>query len=151
MEQALQIVRDGREIADPHGEDDLRGRVARMEAMLLEQHAILLDLARALGDARVTRTEERAVRDAVRARAMDIAAREGWLDERGGKRLRRVGDAWLCPADRVAAAIRATVREITGVRAYGDIPRSQYDRVLRAVALWDMPGALRRIRKEWER
>lgn len=108
-------------------------RIARMEAAVLEMGGLLRQVLDALGNTRVTRSQERAITVAIRARARALREREG------------------LPASaerRIASEIRRTLRQATGCRAAGDIPSRQFDRALALVAGWDMTGALRRIRRE---
>ena len=120
--------------ADPPEEvRELRARIARMEAAVLEQNALLRQLLDAVGSQRLTRAQERTITGAIHARARRLAEREGLP---------------AAARRRVASEIRKTIRQATGCRAVGDIPARHFDKTLAAVNAWDMAGALRRIRKE---
>jgi len=107
----------------------MRAELSDLRALVLSQTALLEQLARQQAQIRVSRSQEAALRRAVRARAGELAEREG------------------LPARVVGAAILRTLREISGVRALGDVPAARYDGMLSAVQGWYMPGALRRIRR----
>lgn len=109
-------------------------RIARMEAAVLSMSGMLREVLEVLGNQRITRTQERAIADAIHARARILAEREA------------------LPATarrRIASEIRKTVRQATGCRAAGDIPARNFEKVLGIVTNWDMSGALRRIRREY--
>lgn len=103
--------------------------LARIEAIILQMQAQIEQLTRAQGETRVTRTQEAALRGAIRQRAREIAQRES------------------IPARAVSAAIRTTLREVTGRRAVGDIPQAQFSQALGCARTWDMAGAIRRIKR----
>ncbi len=113
--------------------EELAERVSRMEAALLEQNGLLRELVAMLGNQRITRTQESAIRKGIRARAGEIRIREGLPES----------------ADRmIAGEIRKTIRETTGCRAVGDIPVRVFERTLALISAWNMAGAIRRIRRE---
>lgn len=112
----------------------LRGQ-QQMMSVLIAQQAQIEKLNAALATMRITRSQEGALKDAIRARAKQLAMREGL--RQGAER-------------RIAGAIRVTIRETTGARAIGDLAAGQYDRTLQMVGSWDMAGALRKIRREME-
>lgn len=113
----------------------LREDMARMTSAILAQQSELAKLNAALSLVRVSRTQELAIGEAIRARAKEIARMEMLPD--GAER-------------RIASAIRATIRETTGARAIGDIQASRYEKVMALIGTWRMAGALRRIRKSME-
>jgi len=113
----------------------LRGQ-QQMMSVLIAQQAQIEKLNLALATVRISRTQEIAIKEAIRVRAKQLTALEG------------------LPADaerRIAGAIRVTLRETTGARAIGDLASSQFDRALAMVNAWYMAGALRKIRREMER
>ena len=77
---------------------------------------------------------------AIRSRAANLAALNGWTDAR------RI--------NAIAAAIRAAIREHInracglGIRAMGDVPACQYAVVLELIAMWDEWELLDKIGKE---
>lgn len=107
----------------------------QMMSVLIAQQAQIEKLNQALLTVRISRSQEAAMKDAIRARARQLAAQEDM-----GKGAER----------RIAGAIRATIRETTGARAIGDLAAGQFDRTLQMVLGWHMTGALRRIRREME-
>ena len=117
----------------------LSERVDSLAALVMAQNAVLERVAGILAAQTVNRTQERAIKSAIGRRAKELCRREG-LEPRD----------WTRPAPErmMAEAIRHTLRELTGVRAAGDIPQRMYDAALRHVTEWDYPGAIRRIRKE---
>ena len=110
-------------------------RIARMEAAVLSMSGMLREVLEVLGNQRITRTQERAIADAIHARARILAEREALP---------------AAARRRVASEIRKTVRQATGCRAAGDIPARNFEKVLGIVNGWDMSGALRRIRREFQ-
>lgn len=110
---------------------DMQGRI--MSALLAQQQEIS-KLTAALATVRISRTQEIAMKEAIGARAAQLAREEGMP---GCER-------------RIAGAIRKTLRETTGARAIGDLQSSQFDRAMEMVNAWRMSGALRRIRREVE-
>ena len=115
--------------------EKMRRSIAQLTSAIIAQQTELEKLNRVLSTVRLTRTQETAIKEAVRARSRLLVRAEG-----------------LSPASeqRVAAAIRTTLRETTGARAMGDIQGCQFDRAMELVQGWRMAGALRRIRKETE-
>lgn len=113
----------------------LRRETAQLAGAILAQQSELAKLNHALSLIRVSRTQELAIQEAIRARAREIMRVEGL--PAGADR-------------RIAQAIRSTIRETTGARAAGDIQASQFDRVMSLVGTWRMAGALRRIRRSME-
>lgn len=107
----------------------LRRQMSDMVAVLLAMRQDVERLSRAQADMRVSRSQEATLRRAIRERAGDLAQREA-LPERA-----------------IRAAIQATLRELTGCRAIGDTPCRLYETTMRTILSWDMPGALRRIRR----
>lgn len=107
----------------------LRSEIYELRALILSQNGLLEQLVQQQARIRVSRSQERALREAIRLRAGELAASE------------------RLPSRPVSQAIRKTVREITGCRALGDVPAEKYDQILGAVQGWYMPGALRRIRR----
>lgn len=110
----------------------LRQEVADLRAMLVAQNSLLEQVAQALSTTRVSRSQERTLRDAVHERAGYLREREG-LPAAAGRML--------------SAAILGTLRQLTGCRALGDVPAVKYDQCLEAVRAWDMTGAIRKIRR----
>ena len=110
----------------------LRGQ-QRMIAVLLAQQAQIEKLNAALLTVRISRAQEGALREAIHARARELAAREGMPET-----------AWR----KIASAIRTTLRETAGIRAAGELPSGQFDRAMEMVRTWQMAGALRKIRRE---
>lgn len=108
----------------------LRSEVADLRALILAQNSLLEQLVRAQAQIRVSRSQERALRAAIRERAAGIAETE------------------RLPSRPISSAILKTVREISGVRALGDVPAEKYDKILDLIRGWHMAGALRRIRKQ---
>ena len=106
--------------------------IKRIETIMLQMQAQIEQLSRAQAERRVTRTQEAALRRAVRERAEEICRQEGLPDS-----CRR-----LCQE-----AIRSTVREVTGCRAIGDIPDGMYAQALSVIRSWYMTGAVRRWRR----
>ncbi|MBR1407391.1 MAG: hypothetical protein IJ573_00650 [Clostridia bacterium] len=113
----------------------LRTEVADLRAMLVAQNALLEQVAQSLAQTRVSRSQETALRRAVRDRAAFLCDRE---------------DFSMAEHRKVSGAILATVRQLTGCRALGDVPAVKFDQVMAAVQAWDMPGALRKIRRRCE-
>lgn len=109
--------------------------MAQMREMMLAMMQEIGQLNRALALMRVSRTQETALREAVRDRARALCRAEGLPTAAERK---------------IAGAIRTTVREVTGARALGDVQARQYDQIMELIAGWRMAGALRRIRKECE-
>lgn len=107
----------------------LRNEVAGLRALLLAQNALLEQLARSQGERRVSRARERTLREVLHDRAGQLAEREA------------------LPRRAISGAMMATLRELTGVRALGDVPEGKYEQALTALRSWDMPGAIRRIRR----
>lgn len=110
--------------------------VMQMREMMLAMTEEVARLNRALALMRVSRTQEAALCEAVRARARALCREEGLSP--GAER-------------KMAAAIRTTVREVTGARAMGDVQAQQYEKTLQLIDTWRMAGAIRRIRREEER
>lgn len=102
--------------------------------VLLSQQQEISKLSAALATVRISRTQEIAMKEAISARAGQLARAE---DLPGCER-------------RIAGAIRKTLRETTGARAIGDLQASQFERAMDMVSSWRMSGALRKIRKEAE-
>lgn len=111
---------------------DMQQRI--MSALLAQQQEIS-KLTAALATVRISRTQELAMREAIKARA-------AWLS--------RTEDMPGCER-RIASAIRKTLRETTGARAIGDLQAAQFDRAMEMVGGWHMAGALRKIRREARR
>lgn len=109
--------------------------VMQMREMMLAMTEEVARLNRALALMRVSRTQEVALNEAVRARARALCRDEGL-----GKGAER----------KMAAAIRTTVRDVTGARAMGDVQAQQYEKTLQLIDTWRMAGAIRRIRREEE-
>ena len=114
----------------------LRGDMQRILTILVAQQGQIEKLNQALATVRISRTQEMALKDAIKRRAKQVAERENMGN--GAER-------------RIAGAIRVTIRETTGARAIGDLAAGQYDRTLLMVGDWYMAGALRRIRREMEK
>ena len=128
----------GMQLLDPEMKKEiagLRGDVQRVLSVLISQQAQIEKLNQALATVRISRTQEMALKEAVKSRARQVAALENM-----GKGAER----------RIAGAIRVTIRETTGARAIGDLAAGQYDRTLLMVGNWYMAGALRRIRREMD-
>lgn len=102
-------------------------------AAVLGQQAEIARLNKAIAGMRVSRTQELALSDAIRRRSKALCEELGMPGE--------------C-ARRIAAAIRTTLREITGARAIGDVQAGQFDAALAQIESWYMTGALRRIARE---
>lgn len=115
---------------DSHDLATLSCEVNDLRALILAQNSLLEQLVRAQAQIRVSRSQERALRAAIRERAAEIA------------------EAERLPSRAISAAILKTVREISGVRALGDVPAEKYDKILDLIRGWHMAGALRRIRKQ---
>lgn len=119
----------------------LQGMAAMMEQMnqltdaMLAQGQELARLNRALSTVRVSRTQELALQEAIRARARELARLEAM--PAGSEK-------------RIASAIRTTLREVTGARAAGDVQACQFDKALELVSGWRLLGVLRRIRRAME-
>lgn len=129
----------GMQLLDPEVKkefDLLRGDMQRVLSVLIAQQGQIEKLNQALATVRISRTQEMALKDAIKRRAKQVAERENM-----GKGAER----------RIAGAIRVTIRETTGARAIGDLAAGQYDRTLLMVGDWYMAGALRRIRREMEK
>lgn len=110
----------------------LRGEIAQLASAIIAQQQEIAKLNRALSTVRISRTQELALKEAIRARARQIAASEQ-----------------LAGAEqRISAAIRTTLRETTGARAIGDLQAGQFDRAMSMIGTWYMTGAMRRIRRE---
>lgn len=107
----------------------LRAELSDLRTLILTQNALLEQLVQRQAQVRVSRAQERALREAIRMRAGELAAAE------------------RLPSGPVSQAIRKTVRELTGCRALGDAPAEKYEQLLAAIQAWYMPGALRRIRR----
>ena len=103
-----------------------------LRAMILSQNALLEQLVQAQAKARVNRIQEFALHQALRDRAAELRDREGLPKEAGRK---------------ISGAILKTVRQLTGCRALGDVPAVKFDQCMAAIQGWDMPGALRKIRR----
>lgn len=112
----------------------LMGMQQQIMSALLAQQQEISKLAQALATVRISRTQEIAMKEAIGARAQQLAREEAMP---GCER-------------RIAGAIRRTLRETTGARAIGDLQSSQFDRAMDMVNTWRMSGALRRIRREVE-
>ena len=137
-ERGLSLVVDKESIVQTVRAKDLalaklQEEVLGIREMLLVQNCLLEQLVAQQAKIRVTREEEATLRRAIRERSRELADREG-LSAKG--------------AGRIAAAIRSTLRDLAGCRALGDVPSAKFDQALRLVRAWDMPGALRRIRRE---
>lgn len=117
----------------------LTEKVDSLAALVMAQNAVLERVAGILEAQTVTRTQERALKSAIRERAKEICEREG---------LKIIDWTRPAPERMMAEAIRKTLRELTGARAAADIPARMFDGALRHVNEWDYPGAIRRIRKE---
>lgn len=104
----------------------------RIMSVLLAQQQEISKLSAALATVRISRTQEIAMKEAIGARAAQLARSEGLA---GCER-------------RIAGAIRRTLRETTGARAVGDLQASQFDRAMEMIGSWYMGGAIRRIRRE---
>lgn len=115
--------------------DGLRGDMRQILAVLMAQQAEIAKLNQALSTVRISRTQEIALKAAIKYRARQVAALEG-MDKQAERK--------------IAGAIRVTIRETTGARAIGDLAAGQYDRTLLMVGSWHMAGALRKIRKEMD-
>ena len=129
----------GKQLLDPAVQKEfagLRGDMQRILTILIAQQGQIEKLNQALATVRISRTQEMALKDAIRRRAKQVAEREDM-----GKGAER----------RIAGAIRVTIRETTGARAIGDLAAGQYDRTLLMVGDWYMAGALRRIHREMEK
>lgn len=107
--------------------------VMQMREMMLAMTEEVARLNRALALMRVSRTQEVALNEAVRARARALCREEG-IGKSGERKM--------------AAAIRTTVRDVTGARAMGDVQAQQYEKTLQLIDTWRMAGAIRRIRRE---
>lgn len=129
--------------APPEAVALLAQRVDGLAALVMAQNAVLEKISRHLEEQRVTRTQETAIKRAIQARAKEIALREGLK----GRYDPNAGE-YLDPEKRLGAAIRKTLRELTGARAAGDIRACVYDSAMKHIMEWDYPGAIRRIRKE---
>ena len=112
----------------------LMGMQQQIMSALLSQQQEISKLTAALATVRISRTQEIAMKEAISARAAQLAREE---EMPGCER-------------RIAGAIRRTLRETTGARAIGDLQSSQFDRAMDMVSAWRMSGALRRIRREAE-
>lgn len=112
----------------------LMGMQQQIMSALLAQQQEISKLTAALATVRISRTQEIAMKEAISARAAQLAREE---EMPGCER-------------RIAGAIRRTLRETTGARAIGDLQSSQFDRAMDMVSAWRMSGALRRIRREAE-
>ena len=123
--------------------EELARRVDSLAALVMAQNAVLEKISRHMEEQRVTRTQETAIKRAIQARAKEIALREGLK----GRYDPDAGE-YLEPEKRLGAAIRKTLRELTGARAAGDIRACVYDSAMKHIMEWDYPGAIRRIRKE---
>ena len=108
----------------------LRREVAELRALILSQNALLEQIARQQAQARMTRSQEAALRRTVRMRAEELAERE------------------RLPRRAISGAILSTLRQLTGCRALGDVPAAKIEQAMRCASGWDMPGALRKIRRE---
>lgn len=102
-------------------------------SMLLAQQQEISRLSAALATVRISRTQELALKEAIAARAAQIARQEA-LPESCARKLTN--------------AIRKTLRETTGARAIGDLQAAQFDRAMEMVGSWYMTGAIRKIRRE---
>ncbi len=127
----LQIIRS-QEPANLTETDAVRQEIADLRAMILAQNALLEQLVQAQAKARVNRTQEFALHQALRDRAAELRDREGLPKEAGRK---------------ISGAILKTVRQLMGCRALGDVPAVKFDQCMAAIQGWDMPGALRKIRR----
>jgi len=112
----------------------MMGMQQQIMSALLAQQQEISKLTAALATVRISRTQEIAMKEAISARAAQLAREE---ELPGCER-------------RIAGAIRRTLRETTGARAIGDLQSSQFDRAMDMVSAWRMSGALRRIRREAE-
>lgn len=110
----------------------LRGMEA-IQGALLAQASEIARLNRALDAVRVSRTQELALQEAIRARAKAIG---------------REAVVYTGAEKKIASAIRTTLREVTGARAVGDVQAGQFDRCMTMIETWHMAGALRRISRE---
>lgn len=111
----------------------------QMDAMQRTMLALMGEVRRvsdALALMRVSRVQERAIGEAIRARARELARLEG------------MGEA---AERRIAGAIRTTLREVTGARAVGDIEARKYEQVMGLISGWRMAGAMRKIKKEMDK
>ena len=114
--------------------EQLLSQQQQIMSVLLAQQQEISKLTAALATVRISRTQEIAMKEAISARAQQLAREEAMP---GCER-------------RIAGAIRRTLRETTGARAIGDLQSSQFDRAVEMVGSWRMSGALRRIRREVE-
>lgn len=136
MDLACTRERGLQEAAKDAGMERVEQAVMQMREMMLAMTEEVARLNRVLALMRVSRTQEVALNEAVRARARALCRDEGLST--GAER-------------KMAAAIRATVRDVTGARAMGDVQAQQYERTLQLIDTWRMAGAIRRIRREEER
>lgn len=127
----LQIIRS-QAPANLTETDAVRQEIADLRAMILAQNALLEQLVQAQAQIRVSRSQERALRQTIHERAAGLQERER-LPKAAGRK--------------ISGAILATLRTITGCRALGDIPAVKFDQAQNAARTWDMPGALRKIRR----
>lgn len=107
----------------------LRTEVHELRTLILSQNALLEQLAQRQAQIRVSRSQEKALRAAVRMRAEELAASED------------------LPGRAISSAILSTVRELSACRALGDAPAEKFDALMESIRRWYMPGALRRIRR----
>lgn len=114
---------------------ELRNGMAQMMSAILTQQGEIAKLNRALSLVRVSRTQELALCEAIRARARELRRTEAMPES---------------AERRIAGAIRSTIREATGARAIGDIQAAQFESTMTLIGSWYMKGALRRIRRETE-
>ena len=114
--------------------EQLLSQQQQIMSVLLAQQQEISKLTAALATVRISRTQEIAMKEAISARAQQLAREEAMP---GCER-------------RIAGAIRRTLRETTGARAIGDLQSSQFDRAMEMVNTWRMTGALRKIRREVE-
>ena len=123
-------------LPQPTGEEiaALARKVDSLAALVLAQNAAIERMAAMLEERRVTRSQESALKIAIHRRAEEVC-REAEFSGREASR-------------RVNAAIRKTVREVSGCRAVGDIPAAQFEKILRLIVVWNMAGAIRRIRRD---
>lgn len=105
---------------------------ARIMSLLIGQQQEIARLNAALATVRISRGQELALNQAIRARTLELARTENLPG---------------CEK-RIAGAIRTTLRETTGTRAAGDLAASQFDGAMEMIGAWHMTGALRKIRRE---
>ena len=131
------------DLCEMNGVEVLAERVDSLAALVMAQNAVLEKMSRLMEEQRVSRTQETAIKRAIQARAKEIALREGLKGHYDP-----VAGEYMEPEKRLGAAIRKTLRELTGARAAGDIRACVYDSAMKHIMEWDYPGAIRRIRRE---